>query len=171
MASYQTLRWFLIPAIAIHNFEEWLTFRAYRDFPDALPPSFLSSLGDPSWPMMQLALFIVTVAPAVLIAWASSGPQRPAKHFVVCTLAAIFLANVFVPHIPAAIINHGYAPGIASALLLNLPVCFLVLRVAVTDGVLSIRQMAAAGIVGLISLLPAIMLAYSLSYLALSAVE
>ena len=121
--------------------------------------------------MMQLALLIVTIVPAVLIAWAVSGSQRTAKHFVVCILAAIFLANVFIPHIPAAIVNRGYAPGVVSALLLNLPFCFLLLRMASTDGVLSVRRVAAASALGLVSLLPAIMLAYTLSYLALSVVE
>lgn len=44
------------------------------------------------------------------------------------------LANVFVPHLPAAIRFRGYAPGVITAVAINLPLMtFLALR-AVRDG-------------------------------------
>ncbi len=37
------------------------------------------------------------------------------------------LGNVFIPHVPAAILLGGYAPGIVTAVLLNFPIAGYVL--------------------------------------------
>ena len=53
------------------------------------------------------------------------------------------LVNVVVPHIPAAIIFRGYAPGVVTAVLINLPVLtFLSVR-AIKDGYVSGRKAVA----------------------------
>lgn len=68
----------------------------------------------------------------------SPAPRRavPESIWAYLTFGSIvaMLANVFVPHLPAAIRFRGYAPGVISAVAINLPLMtFLALR-AVRDG-------------------------------------
>lgn len=56
------------------------------------------------------------------------------------------LANVFVPHVPAAIWFHGYAPGVATAILIRLPVMSLLSVSAVRDRWVSRWKAVAFGV-------------------------
>ena len=69
------------------------------------------------------------------------------------------LVNVVVPHIPAAIIFRGYAPGVVTAVVINLPVMtFLSVR-AIKDGYVSGRKAVAFAVgvpLGIVAALPAL---------------
>ena len=148
LAKYRTLRWLLIPVIAAHNFEEWLTFPRYGEEAGAMATRFGVSLEMPSWDAMQLALIVVTLVPTLIVVWASIGRQYQWKDFAVCGLAGIFFANVFIPHIPAAIVAHGYSPGLITAVAINLPFCLFLWRSAIGQGILSVRQVLISAFVG-----------------------
>lgn len=163
LANYRTLRWLLIPVIAIHNFEEWLTFPSYGEVAGAMAARFGVSPEMPSWEAMQLALIIVTLVPALIVVWASVGRQHQWKDFAVCGLAGIFFANVFMPHIPAAIGAHGYSPGLITAVAINLPFCLLLWRSAIGQDILSARQVLIAAFVGAALLLPSLVGVLALS--------
>ncbi len=169
MIKYKNLRWALLLVVVVHNFEEWMTFQMYRDFADTLPPSVFLAFEEPSWAMTQLALAMATLIPAIVVVWASTGPQRTAKDFGVCMVAGIFFANVFVPHVLAAIGNGGYAPGVVTAVLINFPFCLYLWRQAISEGILTTKQIVAAGIAGAATLIPALVLVYVLSFSILSA--
>ena len=126
---FRWLRWALIPIVAAHNFEEWLTFPIYGG-PDA------------PWPVVQLALLLVTIVPVLVVVWAASGRETQNKHLAVLWVAGIFAANAFLPHVPAAFIARGYSPGLITAIAINLPFAFFLYRAALREGMATARSAA-----------------------------
>ena len=55
--------------------------------------------------------------------------------------ALAMLLNVFVPHVLATLALRQYAPGTATALLFNLPVCGALLYVGIKDGYIVTDQL------------------------------
>ena len=49
-------------------------------------------------------------------------------YFISTAFAVVLLFNVFVPHVILAIYTFGYVAGLASAVLIILPLCILVLH-------------------------------------------
>ncbi|GAA1689038.1 hypothetical protein GCM10009830_40750 [Glycomyces endophyticus] len=104
--------WAVFGAFAIHNIEEALTAPAFlADLPPGLPMPW------PSPTAFQLATAAVTLIGFALTLFAT----RTNRTWPVTLLATVMLINVAVPHLPLALLNNGYAPGVATALLLNLP--------------------------------------------------
>lgn len=147
---FRSLRWALIPIIAAHNFEEWLTFPIYGGV-------------DAPWPAVQLALILVTIGPALVVLWAAIGAPTARKDFAILWIAGIFAANALLQHIPAAVIARGYSPGLITALAVNLPVAFLLYGSAIREGAATPRSAALALGVGAITLPLAILGALSLA--------
>lgn len=147
-ALYRKLRWLLVPMTAAHNFEEWLTFP--RD-------------GPISWPALQLGLFLVTIIPAMVVIWAASGRPRWWKDFAVLVVASIYLANVFLPHVPAAIVAKGYAPGVITAVAVNLPFVLFLLWTAAREAVLPVKGVVLAAVTGFVALPPSLFAVIALS--------
>ena len=56
-----------------------------------------------------------------MLAWASCTQREPQAWLAVKLTASVLLANVFIPHVPAAIALGGYAPGVITAVAVNLP--------------------------------------------------
>ncbi|GGJ89680.1 hypothetical protein GCM10010123_19320 [Pilimelia anulata] len=111
--------WLLLAAFAVHNTEEALTAPRYFDrMRGELPIPW------PSAGAFQLAT--VTVTFVALLATAIAVRRQHTAY--VTALAWIMLANTVVPHVPLAILSGGYAPGLITALLLNLPAGLLWLR-------------------------------------------
>lgn len=160
-ARYETLRWLMIPVVAAHNFEEWLTIPTFQAA--AVAQRFGAPFHAPSWQAMQLGLLLVTLAPAGIVVWASVGKQRWWKDAAVCWVGGVFLANVFLPHIPAAFLAGGYSPGVLTAVLVNLPFFPTLFRQAVRQGALTSTQIWIAAALGAISLPLCIIGALSLS--------
>ena len=153
VSKYRTLRWLLIPVIAAHNFEEWLTIPFYGEVAGAMAGR---STQPPSWTEMQIALLLVTIMPALIMIWAVLGRQRLWKELLVCSVTGIYFANVFLPHIPAAIVTGGYTPGLLTATLVNLPFCLYLWRQAIREGILSFNQVLLTALAGAIVLIPSI---------------
>ncbi|MDX2143082.1 MAG: hypothetical protein SFV19_06985 [Rhodospirillaceae bacterium] len=68
---YRVLRWLLAPVVAVHNFEEWLTIPSFADTAADIAARFNLPLALPPWEAVQLALVLVTLVPALIVAWAS----------------------------------------------------------------------------------------------------
>jgi hypothetical protein len=98
---------------------------------------------------LYAALVIVTLVPALLIAWASTGRDTVSKREVVAVIAAALLWNVFLPHLSAMVVFRGYAPGGLTALAINLPFCVYFFRRSLRERILTARQMTLAMILGL----------------------
>lgn len=156
MTNYAGLRWALIPAIAAHNFEEWLTFPMFGQGASETLERFGVGLQSPSWPVTQLALILVTIVPALIVTYGALGRQTRTKHFLVSAIAGIFFVNVFVPHVPSAIASGSYTPGVVTATVVNLPLCLALWRSALRERLLTLQQVIGAVLFGAIALFPSI---------------
>ena len=143
MEPSRSLRWWnsrpilaalLAGAIALHNAEEWLAFPRFGEPFEALLRYWGMTIAIPPWPVLQAGLLIATLLPLALIWMAARGRRAGWKDAVLVGVAAVFLVNVFVPHLIAVVTLGGYAPGAVTALLLNLPICSLVIRHARPGG-------------------------------------
>lgn len=69
----------------------------------------------------------------------------------------MYLANAFLPHAVDLVVGRSYAPGVAAALLLNLPFCPLMLRQAARERYLTPREVAAIGAAGFAAIAPVLL--------------
>jgi hypothetical protein len=105
--------WAVFGAFAVHNLEEASTAPAFfEDPPPDLPMPW------PSPTAFQTATAVVTAIGLALVLYAI----RTERTWPPTALAAVMLINVAIPHVPLALISGGYAPGVVTALALNLPV-------------------------------------------------
>ena len=111
----------LAAALTAHDLEEALAYPRLRPAIHELlrfaPPV------EAAWG----ALVAVTVAGVALARWAGRGAASATKATALRAMALVLLANVVVPHVPAAFLLGGYAPGVATAVLISLPVGLLAL--------------------------------------------
>ena len=158
--DFSRLRWMLLPAITSHNLEEWLFIPCFREELEAT-----SSFAAQPWQLIELGLLIVTFVPAVIVIWASTGAQQQHKDWAICWIASIFFANVFAPHIPASILVSGYTPGIATAILVVLPISLWLFSSALREARLTRSQLAISFVCGSITLPVAIFLTLQIAEL------
>jgi hypothetical protein len=160
---FENYRWLLIPVMAIHNLEEWATFPAYGSISPTLATHGVVSLAEPPWRVMEVAWVIVTVLPSVLVIAAAGARHSRLLDTLVCWVASIYLANAFIPHAIDLVIGGKYAPGVATALLLNLPFCSLLLRQAAREHYLTPRQVVMVGAVGFVSIVPVLLAVFAIA--------
>lgn len=125
--SEVTINWIvpmaLLLAFLLHNLEEALTFSAFRGAAETVLRKLTSSeFSIPSQNSFLSALAVVSLIAALAMAWAILQPSRRSAFVLVQGLAWIMLINVFVPHVPASILLGGYAPGVITAVFVNLPI-------------------------------------------------
>lgn len=129
--SYRSLQWLVVAFLTLHNLEEGLTAPAYFPKVEGLlagrAPGWLQ-VSVPAPGQFFAALVGATVVPLLLVAFAARGRQTAFKSYLVVAVQALVLVNVFLPHIPSAIIFGGYAPGVVTAVLINLPFSFYFFR-------------------------------------------
>jgi len=117
--------------LVLHDSEEFLTFPAFLLSDERLrrwlsPPGLLR---DPQ--NLRIALVVATVLPLAVIAWTILRPRK-ARLVAVLFLESILLVNAGW-HIFAAVLRCGYAPGVLTAVLINLPFGLYVMRRAVRE--------------------------------------
>ncbi len=108
--------------------------------PDMLPPGWgeiLARVQPPTAADFAWSAALATIVPA-LVYWPAA-VRGPRSRFtrVAVWLQAVFLLNVFIPHLAGTVVLRRYTPGVVSALLLNLPLSWVLLRGAVRDGVVT----------------------------------
>jgi len=117
--------------LVLHTIEEYLTFPAFLSsanrLPSWLPPPGLL----PNTQSLHVALVMATVLPLAVITWAILRPRK-ALLVSVLFLECVLLVNAGW-HILAAWVTGGYAPGVITAVLINLPFGVYVLRRAVRE--------------------------------------
>lgn len=150
--SYKSLQWMVFLCVVLHNLEEGLTAKAY--FPKAkalmsgrVPATVLSSV--PSLEQFYIALAGATFLPLVLTVIATTGKPTHIKSYFVAVIAAGLLLNVFIPHVPAAVALGGYTPGVATAVLVNLPCSIYFLRRSLREGHIDRQGLAVTAAIAL----------------------
>jgi len=130
------LLWLVPLLLTLHNLEEAVFMKGFLDrFAARIP--ILPSV---SYGQFLLALGLVTLAPYV---FAASGPleRRSRAFLLVLGTQMVVLVNV-AAHLAVAIWARGYAPGLVTALLVNLPFSVFLFRRALRGSWVRPRDLA-----------------------------
>ena len=161
--SYATCRWLLIPVVALHNAEEWITEPLYGSINPTLQHQLAGLVAPPSFRVLQIGWLIVTLVPVVIVLSAVSAVRSRVRDWLVCWVTSMYLANAILPHLVEFAIDGSYAPGVVTAVLVNIPFGILLLRRALQEQYISGQQMAAALGVGAVSLPIVLMAVYAVA--------
>ena len=130
----QAALWLVPSFIALHNVEEALTFPRYLPSVRALAPeSFRTFLDHVTYPEVLLALTVVTLVPLAAVAWANTHPTSQLALWLVVTIQMVMLVNALWHLAAAAFLFRGYAPGLVTAIAVNLPFSAYLLRRALVE--------------------------------------
>ena len=118
--SYDQLRWLFALALTIHNLEEavWLpkwSQQAGRWHPKVSKFQF------------RFALIVLTLLAYGIALGSYWGEKGSPGDYLLTGYAFVMLINAFFPHLVATIVLRRYAPGLITALGLNVPVMSLLL--------------------------------------------
>jgi uncharacterized protein with HXXEE motif len=135
--------WLVPSFVALHNLEEAITFPHYLPAVRALAPEPLRAfLADLTFSQVLLALVIVTLVPLALTAWATARSGSQLALWLVVTFQMVMLINA-VWHLTAAVfLFDGYAPGVITAVAVNVPFSCYLLRRAGLERWLTRRALA-----------------------------
>ena len=135
------LSWGIPLALVLHNLEEGLTFARYLPRVRQILPE-LVAVAIPDALTLYAALIVATAVPIALGVLSRRARSAEWATFALLLVTAIVLVNVGW-HVTAAFVLHGYAPGVATAVTINLPLTVVVLRQAVRSGLLSSKRLSA----------------------------
>jgi hypothetical protein len=119
----------LLPVLlTAHNVEEAVSISAFLPQVQARLSSMgLAGIEIPSYSDLLLGLLLVTVAGALVGLWVYWQPSSPSAIWALLLLQSVLFLNVFF-HLASAAVLGGYAPGLITAVLLNLPMSLYVFR-------------------------------------------
>jgi hypothetical protein len=146
--SFGNLQWLFPIVVTLHNAEEaiWLpgwSKRAVLWHSPVSPGSFR---------------FVVTVLTVLAFAFtwlsAESGKQTVWTYLAFGCMV-VTLANVLIPHVALTVALRSYMPGVATGVVLNLPVLSLLVVMALKEGYVSGAKAAeySVGVAGLLLLI------------------
>jgi hypothetical protein len=129
--SRKLLLWLVPIFLTIHNLEEAIVMPAFLEKRNRAVRGALSDVLPPvNYRQFLTALLIITVIPyLVTLLWLKRGWAT----YLLIALQVVMLINVFA-HVMMAIFLRGYAPGLLTALLINLPFSLYLLKRAVAEG-------------------------------------
>ena len=150
--NFIILSWLFAISITVHNIEEaiWL-------------PKWSASAGRWHHPVeprvFRFAVLILTILAYIAAILASIGEKQSIGAYLITGYALSMLLNVLFPHIIATLALKKYAPGLITALLLNLPTTTALLYFAVIEEYIDLNKFFYSGplvtitILGLIPIL------------------
>jgi len=126
--TFERLLWLFPIALTLHNAEEAIWMPSWQVRHAGQLP-----IHPPGAVQIRVLLVLLTVA-AYAVTWLSVR-RGPGSVWVYLTFGYIVavLVNVLVPHVPAAIAFRGYAPGVVTAVLINLPLMSVLIVGAVRE--------------------------------------
>ena len=148
--TFNLLVWLFAVSITIHNLEEAIWLPGWE-------PN-ICRLKIKTGPLeFRFAVSVLTLLAYLAATLAMIGGRGSVGAYLISGYALAMLINVFVPHLLATIITKRYAPGTATAIVLNLPVTILLLRQGFREGVIDTSTFLTAGplsALGILLLLP-----------------
>ena len=137
MAPRQVL-WLVPTLLAVHNAEEALFFPRYLPLVLARLPAGWQAVAAPlTTGQVWSALAVVTGVAFAVAWWADRRPDSRAALWLLLLIQSAVLLNAIWHAAIAVVLFGGYAPGLVTALLLNLPFSLYLLRRAVREQWLS----------------------------------
>lgn len=137
--SRKTLLWLVPILLTIHNLEEALVMPAFLEKRNAAVPGPMREIVPPvNYRQFLIALIIITIIPYLIaLLWLN---RSWAVYVLVC-FQVVMLINVLA-HTLMAIFLRGYAPGLLTAILINLPFSLYLLKRALTERWISGKALA-----------------------------
>ena len=89
--------------------------------PALLPEPFASIAGTLSYPMMLVALVVVSVVALCVAVAVAAWPQSSRALWALLVLEAVLGLNAIGHVLSAVVVFHGYGPGLATAVIVNTP--------------------------------------------------
>lgn len=145
--SGKRLLWLVPIFLTIHNLEEAVLMPPFLEKRNAAVPASLREIIPPvTYKQFLTALIIITIIPYLIaLLWLGS---KWAVYLLV-GFQVVMLINV-IAHVMMALFVGGYAPGLVTALAINLPFSFYLLRRVVAEKWLSRRAVVWMFPVGLL---------------------
>jgi uncharacterized protein with HXXEE motif len=136
----RSVLWLVPILLAVHNAEEALFFPRYLPFVlYRLPAGWQAVIAPLTTGQVGAALAVVTAVAFIVAWWSYQRPDSAVALWLVLLIQGTVLLNV-VWHLAAAVVLFGgYAPGVVTALLINLPFSVYLLRRAARERWLSRR--------------------------------
>jgi len=125
--DFETLQWLFPIAVTIHNLEEAVWLPGWSNYAG----KFHRPVGTVEF---RFAVVILTILAWIITYLSSTGGRESIWVYLLCAYCLAMLINVFIPHVAATIVLRRYAPGLATALVLNLPATSLILLSAGKNG-------------------------------------
>jgi hypothetical protein len=159
-----------VALVALHHAEELVTLPA---FVAPLAGGFTLELPRgrtvPFATEFYASLAWATLLPAALFLWAAREAAPGKGAFATAWLEVVLLANAAVPHLTSAVALRRYTPGLATALLVNVPFAVFFLRRSRAEGRLGRRGLFWAIALGVVLYPVAIVAVYALGHFSLVA--
>ena len=148
--SFIELRWLFPLAVTLHNLEEAIWLPAWSDK--------AGKWRHPVAPFaFRFAVAVLTALAFIVTIWSTIAGPESVGTYLLTGYALGMLLNVLLPHLMATMALRNYMPGLATAVLLNLPVTILLLHSAFREGFVSFPSFAYYGILvclGLVGVIP-----------------
>ncbi|MDQ6788619.1 MAG: HXXEE domain-containing protein [Acidobacteriota bacterium] len=127
--------YFLLPFVfSFHNFEEVLGMEAWsKKLPLPIHPVVTTK-------QFAVGAVLITVIGFLITFSKSFFKSKKSYNFLMTAFAGMIFLNVFLPHLLATIVFGGYAPGVVTALLINLPLTLYISLVNIKSGNLTLKQ-------------------------------
>ncbi|HET7469381.1 MAG TPA: HXXEE domain-containing protein [Gemmatimonadales bacterium] len=138
----RSVLWLVPILLAIHNAEEALFFPRYLPFVlYRLPAGWQALIAPLTTGQVGAALAVVTAVAFLFAGWAYQRPESRLALWLVLLIQATVLLNVLWHLAAAVVLFGGYAPGVVTALLINLPFSLYLLGRARQEHWLSSRAL------------------------------
>jgi hypothetical protein len=153
--SLSLLGWLFALGVVVHNTEEAILLPAW-------------SVEGSRWKYrvsayaFRFGAVVLSVGVLVAALLASIGGARSFGAYFVSGFALAMVLNVLVPHVVASIALRSYAPGTATALLLNLPLGGLLLYRSFAEGYIEPKAFAVVGPATVVCILLSIPILFAL---------
>jgi len=131
--GFDALAWLFAFAVTVHMIEEvvWL-------------PAWSQSAGKWHEPVERRAFAFATAVMLLFLYLvtflAGAAPPEKLSIYLLCGLALVMIVNLAIPHLGATITQRRYAPGLATSLLLVVPLSAAVLRQAFASDLVSMPR-------------------------------
>ena len=118
----QPVLWLVPLLLTIHNAEEALFFPRYLPFVlSRLPGGWQAVIAPLTTGQVWSALALVTGSAFLAAWWADRSPDSASALWLLLLIQAAVLLNALWHAAAAVVLFGGYAPGVVTAVLLNLP--------------------------------------------------
>ena len=148
--EFEDVQWLLPIALTIHNLEEAIWRPAWSRTAGVWHPAV--GAGE-----FRFAIVVLTAGVYGITYASVTGGKESVGVYLLAGTASVLLGNVVVPHVAATLLLRRYAPGVVTAVALNLPLTLYLLRRAFREEYISRKRFgiaAGAAVVSAAAMLP-----------------